>query len=229
MSLICESWRMTKINCLLWKIQVAVAVILFGNNPYIYRFLARWHIALFGECFSLFLSVPCPISVTWTLFVCHILRGWKNSYAWCLAYALCFCFSNCTSKLTITGSDNGLLPGRRQAIIRTNAGILLIWALGTNFNEIWSEIHTVSFKKMHLKMSSAKWWPFVPCFRVDCTCCSKSHTNNLSIRFPQLSSFTSLSITICSVFSVRSTFGSYNTHFTRATPSNLTQINELSW
>ena len=28
----------------------------------------------------------------------------------------------CVSKLTMIGSDNGLLPGRRQAIIWTNAG-----------------------------------------------------------------------------------------------------------
>ena len=42
-------------------------------------------------------------------------------------------------------------PGRRQAIIWTNAGILLIWPLGTNFNEILIEIHTFSFKKMRLK------------------------------------------------------------------------------
>ena len=32
----------------------------------------------------------------------------------------------CISKLTIIGSDNGLLPGQRQAIIWTNARILLI-------------------------------------------------------------------------------------------------------
>ena len=64
------------------------------------------------------------------------------------------------SKLTIIGSDNGLSPDRRQAIIWTNAGILLIWTLGTNFTEISSEIHAFSFKKMHLKMSSAKWRPF---------------------------------------------------------------------
>ena len=32
----------------------------------------------------------------------------------------------CVSDLIIIGSDNGLSPGRRQAIIRTNAGILLI-------------------------------------------------------------------------------------------------------
>ena len=34
------------------------------------------------------------------------------------------------------GSDNGLSPGRRQAIIWTNAGILLIEPLWTNFSEI---------------------------------------------------------------------------------------------
>ena len=62
----------------------------------------------------------------------------------------------CVCKLIIIGSDNGLSPGRRQAIIWTNAGILLIGPLGTNFNEILIEIHTFSLKKMHLKMSSAK-------------------------------------------------------------------------
>ena len=42
----------------------------------------------------------------------------------------------CVSNPTITGSDNGLSPGRPQAIIWTNAGILLIRPLGTNFSEI---------------------------------------------------------------------------------------------
>ena len=42
----------------------------------------------------------------------------------------------CVSKLTIIGSDNGLLPGRHQAIIWINAGILLIVPLGTNFISI---------------------------------------------------------------------------------------------
>ena len=66
----------------------------------------------------------------------------------------------CISKLTIIGSDNDLSPGRRQAIIWTNDGILLIGHLGTNFSEILSKIHTFSFKKMQLKTSSAKWRPF---------------------------------------------------------------------
>ena len=66
----------------------------------------------------------------------------------------------CVSKLSIIGSDNGLSPGRRQAIIRNNAGILLIGPLGTNFNEILIEIYTFPFTKMHLKISSGKWRPF---------------------------------------------------------------------
>ena len=42
----------------------------------------------------------------------------------------------CVDKLTIIGSDNGLSPERRQAIIWTNAGIFI--------------------KEIRLKMSSAK-------------------------------------------------------------------------
>ena len=66
----------------------------------------------------------------------------------------------CVGKLTIIASDNGLSPDRRQAIIWTNAGLLLIGPLGTNFSEILIEILAFSFKKMRLKMSSAKRRPF---------------------------------------------------------------------
>ena len=66
----------------------------------------------------------------------------------------------CVSKLTSIASDNGLSPGRRQAIIWNNAGILLIGPLGTNFSEILIEIQTFSLKKICLKMSSAKCRPF---------------------------------------------------------------------
>ena len=57
------------------------------------------------------------------------------------------------SKLTTIGLDNGLSPDRRQAIIWTNNGILLIRTLETNF----SEIRTFLFKEIHMKMLSAKW------------------------------------------------------------------------
>ena len=66
----------------------------------------------------------------------------------------------CVSKLTIIGSDNGSSPDRYQAIIWTNAWILLIGPLGTNFSEILIKILTFSFKKMRLKVSSATRWPF---------------------------------------------------------------------
>ena len=66
----------------------------------------------------------------------------------------------CVSNLIIIGSDNGLSPCRRQAIIWTNAVILLVRPLGTNFNDIVIEIHTFSFKKMNLKLSSGRWPPF---------------------------------------------------------------------
>ena len=46
----------------------------------------------------------------------------------------------CINKLTIIGSDNGLSPGRRQAIIWINDGILLIGPMVTNFSEILMEI-----------------------------------------------------------------------------------------
>ena len=42
----------------------------------------------------------------------------------------------CVSQLSIIGSGHGLSPDRRQAIIWTNAGILLIGPLGTNFSEM---------------------------------------------------------------------------------------------
>ena len=46
----------------------------------------------------------------------------------------------CVGNLTTTGSDNGLSPGRRQAIIWTNAEILLIGPQGTKFGEILIEM-----------------------------------------------------------------------------------------
>ena len=68
----------------------------------------------------------------------------------------------CVGNLAIIGSYNGLSPSRRKAITWSNAGILLIGPLGTNFSEIWIGIKTYSLKKIHLKMSSAKWRLF--CF-----------------------------------------------------------------
>ena len=42
--------------------------------------------------------------------------------------------------IIIIGSDNSLSPGRRQAIIWTNAGILLIGPMEINFSETVSRV-----------------------------------------------------------------------------------------
>ena len=73
------------------------------------------------------------------------------------------CVGNLTTRI---GSDSGLLPGRRQAIISTDAGILLIAPSGIYFSEILIKIHTFSFKKMYLKMLSGRWRPFCLGFHV---------------------------------------------------------------
>ena len=51
------------------------------------------------------------------------------------------------SKFTIIDSDNGLSPGRHQTIIWTNAGILLIGPVGTNFSEILITVCIFLLKK----------------------------------------------------------------------------------
>ena len=60
------------------------------------------------------------------------------------------------------GSDNGLSPIRRQAIIWTNAVLLSIGPLGTHLSEILIKIQNFSLTKMHLKILSMKWRPFWP-------------------------------------------------------------------
>ena len=61
------------------------------------------------------------------------------------------------SELPIIGSDNGLAPGQRQALIWTNTEILFIGTIGTTFSETLIEIHPFSFKKMHLKFENVVW------------------------------------------------------------------------
>ena len=58
------------------------------------------------------------------------------------------------------GSDNGLSCGQHQAIIWTIACLLSVEILGTNLSEILIEIQTFLFKKINLKISFGKWWPF---------------------------------------------------------------------
>ena len=88
----------------------------------------------------------------------------------------------CVGKLITIGSDNVLSPGRRQAVIWTNAAILLIGPLGTNFGEILIALEAFSFNKMHLKISSAKWRSFCLGFKV--LIVSKILTTDSKVRSP---------------------------------------------
>ena len=88
---------------------------------------------------------------------CHLHYCWRIWQSWILTHwgrvrHIC-------GKLITIGSDNGLSPDRRQAIIWTNAGLLSIGPLRTYFSENLIKILQFWLKKMHVKMSSAKWRP----------------------------------------------------------------------
>ena len=97
-------------------------------------------------------------------FPVHLNFHWKSLVIWVPVHILLTHWGQVThiyvGNVTIVASDNGLLPWRHQAIIWTNARILSTGPLETNFSGILFETHTFAFKKMHLKMSSGKWWPF---------------------------------------------------------------------
>ena len=98
------------------------------------------------------------------------LTHWGRATRWCI-YASVI--------LTTIGSDNGLSPCRRRASIWTNAGMILIGPLGTNFSEILIEILTFSFKKMCLmKASSATPRPF--CLGLNVLITHPCHPFNIS-------------------------------------------------
>ena len=71
-----------------------------------------------------------------------------------------FFFFICSVDNVIIGLGDGLLLAWHPAIIWTNADLLAIWPLLKNFNEIMIKIQAFSFKKMQLKMLSAKCWPY---------------------------------------------------------------------
>ena len=104
---------------------------------------SRWFSTIWSSAFKIYVSWRCHDMET-----LYALTHWGRVT------------HICVGKPAIIGSDNGLSPDRRQAIIWTNAGILLIGPLGTYFSEILTGIQTFSFKKMHLKISSAKWCSF---------------------------------------------------------------------
>ena len=128
------------------------------------------NVAHLQHFFKVHLSIFCFCNIffVWHVWWAFVLNQWKHAIKFHGKWKLEKLSTHwgrathiCLSKLSINGSDtgNGLSPGWHQAIIWTNAGIVLIGTLGTNFSEILSETHTFSFKKIRLKMSSGKWRP----------------------------------------------------------------------
>ena len=129
-------------------------------------------------------SVADDVDMTWSLHIlgchkitlrCHTKKNF-NSLRPSDAYMFC--------KLTIIGSDNGLSPRRHQAIIWTNAGILLIWTLRNklqrNINRNWD----IFIQENHLKMSSGKYQPF--CLALDVLTHWGRVTHYVSVNYPSL-------------------------------------------
>ena len=81
--------------------------------------LLRWHWGItsgmaFGSCDLLLISTALRQSYNWPHASDVAIKTFVNVSV---------------GKLTTIGSNNGLSPGRRQTIIWTNVGILLIWPL----------------------------------------------------------------------------------------------------
>ena len=151
----CNSSALATEFCfLLWPISI-YSTFIWGSFRYLIRYLViRSHKDIEAARFRI-------VWLLWNL-TAPLLRHLWNYKAvfqlthWGWVTHTCICIG----KVTIIGSDNGLSPSRRQAIIGTNSGILLIAPLGTNFSEISIGIQTFSFKKRHLKKSSEKWQSF---------------------------------------------------------------------
>ena len=91
----------------------------------------------------------------------HIWSELIGSYTHIFRYKLIspYCSIYASVKWVSNNSGNGLSPVRRRAITWINAGLLSIGLLGINFihfSEIGIGILSFSFRKMHLKLSSAK-------------------------------------------------------------------------
>ena len=131
------------------------------------RILDSYSLLVITFCGKLGCESHGPLPVAKCFYVCYkyILTGKGTPTHFLSLLALthwCRVTHICVGNLTIIGSDNGLSPGRHQAITWTNVGILLIGPLGTNFSEMLIEIHTFSFQKIHLKMLAGKPRPFWP-------------------------------------------------------------------
>ena len=146
-----ESYFQTKV-AILWRIIIKEIVLLFSFKP-------RNHEASWRQG-SIYQLIRLGIGLTHQKKLSANNRVWHKNLMRYDADVLTHwgrVTHICVGNLTNIGSDNGLSPSRRQAIIWNNDGILFIGPLGTNFSEILFAIYKFSFKKMR---SSGKWRPF---------------------------------------------------------------------
>ena len=125
---------------------------------------------LMGWCFS-WRNIHC-IGTVWNRNITfmednirkwnHALQRKKNKQMFWGSLISPYCHIYASLNPVSIGSGNGLSPEQRQAITGTNADLLSIGPLGTNFSEIVIKIPKFSFMKMPLKMLSAKRRPFCP-------------------------------------------------------------------
>ena len=111
--------KLTLLTVMKWRTVIWWYISLLTLYRCLYLTMYDWITACFTTAIPL-ASVPV-IPLSHSLTVVSILTHWGRVT------------HICVSELTIIGSDNGLSPGRRQAIIWNNVGILLIGPLGTNF------------------------------------------------------------------------------------------------
>ena len=167
------SWLWPRIGGLIWG--------------WIWNYFLMFPLHVFiNLCFKFFIhfsliTLPGPQWLVGSMFGLNVRPHWTTAN-WAAGTCLCGHSSNrlthwggvthiCISKLTIIGSDNGLLSGRAKPL--SEPLLELIGPLWTNFSGILIGIETFSFKKMHLKMSSAEWCPF----------CLGALSTNLSLGF----------------------------------------------
>ena len=174
-------WRGALMFCFIWA-----WIIGWGSNREagdLRRHQALYYVIVMQLSMEVFEEIPCwrwlsqkclqryclsklldYVGTSWWSFVvsvlqlkvCHVGRNFiLRQYRILRQNILVPCF-----KLAVTDPTQETFKYDSLAIIWTNAGILLIGPLGTNFNEIVIEIRIFSFQKIHFKMSSAKWGPF---------------------------------------------------------------------
>ena len=133
-----------------WAVTVA-NFFLMGACMYIYKILRHSSSQVYTKIAWL-IRVLYHITIiikSAVLSICHCFGLDHETMVWAVCLSIFLTHWGrvthiCVSNLTTIGSDNGLSPGRRQIIILTNARMLLIGSVETNFGEILIGIHMQS-------------------------------------------------------------------------------------